>query len=71
MLDIHAVSYQLVLTKIDKIKVPAREKVMQQVKDVTKTHAAAHPEVWLTSSEKRIGIAELQLELYRVMKTWN
>ncbi|MEO1140924.1 MAG: ribosome biogenesis GTP-binding protein YihA/YsxC [Pseudomonadota bacterium] len=60
MLDKAAVSYQIVLTKADKVKAGA----LENLKDATLTklakRPAAFPEVIITSSEKNIGIAELR-----------
>ena len=60
MLDRTAVSYQVVLTKVDKIKVPAVKRVTEEVHTALKSRPAAHPEVIATSSEKGEGIAELR-----------
>ncbi|MCB1681404.1 MAG: YihA family ribosome biogenesis GTP-binding protein [Alphaproteobacteria bacterium] len=60
MLDEAAVSYRLVLTKIDKIKDQARDKIAQQTLEALKKRAAAFPAVASTSAEKNIGIAELR-----------
>ena len=60
MLDRTAVSYQVVLTKVDKIKVPAVKRVTDEVYEALKSRPAAHPEVIATSSEKGEGIAELR-----------
>jgi len=69
MLDIHAVSYQLVLTKADKISQTERDAVLEQVKQESGSHPALYPDVLLTSAEKRLGIDDLQLELYKVAIT--
>ena len=60
MLDVAAVSYQVVLTKADKIKTAERPKILAQVEADVKKHPAAHPELLQTSSEKGAGIAELR-----------
>lgn len=60
MLDRTAVSYQVVLTKVDKIKVPAVKRVTEEVHTALKSRPAAHPDVIATSSEKGEGIAELR-----------
>jgi GTP-binding protein len=63
MLDKTASSYQIVLTKIDKISKTALESLEKTItKDLTK-HPAAHPNVLSTSSEKKIGIEILQEEI--------
>lgn len=54
--DRAAVSYQCVLTKIDKIKPPAAERVVAETAERVRKRPAAHPDVLATSSEKWIGI---------------
>ncbi len=60
LLDQSAVTYQVVLTKIDKIKPPAVAKVIAATEALIKTHAAAFPEVVATSAEKKTGLDELR-----------
>lgn len=60
LLDRSAVTFQTVLTKIDKIKDSERDKVLAQVRDKLSKHPAAYPEIVLTSSEKGEGIATLR-----------
>ena len=60
MMDKAACSYQIVLTKSDKIKVSALEKLQQETLAKLSKHPAAYPEVITTSSEKNKGIAELR-----------
>jgi GTP-binding protein len=60
LLDKAAVSYQLVLTKADKIKAPALEKLLAETAKKIRKRPAAYPVVIATSSEKRDGIAALQ-----------
>lgn len=60
MMDKAACSYQIVLTKSDKIKVPALEKLQVETLATLSKHVAAYPEVLTTSSEKGEGIAELR-----------
>lgn len=63
MLDTTAAPYQIVLTKGDKIKVPALEAVKAATETALKEHAAAFPTVLATSSEKDVGLAELRATL--------
>ena len=63
LLDRAAVSYQLVLTKIDKLHPPERDGVRASVLAESLRHGAAHPEVLLTSSETGEGIPELRAAL--------
>jgi len=60
MLDNAAVSYQLVLTKSDKVKRAALGAVYEGVADEARKHPAAHPAIFTTSSETGSGIAELR-----------
>ncbi|OCX60433.1 YihA family ribosome biogenesis GTP-binding protein [Thioclava sp. SK-1] len=60
LLDRSAVTFQVVLTKIDKISKAEQEKVVAQVQTALKTHPAAYPEIVMTSSEKGIGIPTLR-----------
>jgi GTP-binding protein len=60
MLDEVAVNYQLVLTKLDKLKKGEAEKVLAATQEVAARHGAAHPEVIATSSEKGEGIDSLR-----------
>ncbi len=63
LLDATAVSYQIVLTKADKPKPPALEKIrLETVTEIAK-RAAAHPVILLTSSEKGWGIERLRAEI--------
>lgn len=60
LLDSAAVTFQVVLTKVDKVKANEREKVLAQVRDALSKHPAAYPEIVVTSSEKGEGIATLR-----------
>lgn len=63
LLDKAAVTYQIVLTKIDKIGAGALAKVQEETQAVLKDHAAAYPFILTTSSEKKIGLEELRAEI--------
>lgn len=63
LLDEVAVSYQVILTKSDKIKPAEIAEVTQRSTDTVKEHAAAHPKVMVTSSEDKNGIDTLRAEL--------
>ena len=60
LLDTSAVTFQVVLTKADKVKAKDREKVLAQVRAALSTHPAAFPEIVLTSSETGDGIDTLR-----------
>ena len=63
MLDEAAVPYQIVLTKIDKLKKGELDKVRSQVQAKIAKRPAAHPVVIETSSAKKNGLAELRAEI--------
>ena len=55
-----ALAFQVVLTKLDKIKDHERDQVLEQVRSKLAKHPAAFPELILTSSEKGEGLATLR-----------
>jgi membrane protein insertase Oxa1/YidC/SpoIIIJ len=62
-LDEAAVSYQIVLTKADKLKQAERDKVLAGTMQAISKRPAAFPDVIITSSEKGWGIPELRAEI--------
>lgn len=60
LLDKAAVSYQLVLTKADKVKASALPGVAAKAGDIARSHPAAFPQLLTTSAEKGFGIPELR-----------
>ena len=69
MLDKAAVSYRVVLTKADKVKQEALDATAEQVAAIAKKHPAAHPDLLLTSSEKKQGIDELRLAVLEAVQS--
>ena len=69
VLDRAAVSYQLVLTKTDKLKPAELASVLARVDAQSRTHGAAHPELIATSAETGQGIALLRAELAALADT--
>ncbi len=67
MLDAAAVSYQVVLTKADKINTDALEAQREATTKVLKAHAAAFPELIATSAAKGTGIPELRAAIARIL----
>ncbi len=63
LLDDSAVPYQVVLTKQDKIKIGDVDKLSAATIAKVKKHAAAFPDIHVTSSEKGRGIEELRADL--------
>jgi GTP-binding protein len=62
-LDQAAVSYQIVLTKADKLKASEVEQVAAQSLKAVSRRPAAYPRVQPTSAEKGFGIPELRAEI--------
>jgi len=60
LLDTAAVTFQVVLTKADKVKANDRERVLSQVRSALQSHVAAFPEIVVTSSESGDGIDTLR-----------
>jgi GTP-binding protein len=60
LLDEAAVNYQPVLTKIDKLKPDALERVIADTGERLLKRPAAHPQVLATSSVKSTGLPELR-----------
>ena len=63
MLDETAVTYQIILTKADKLKKGELEKVLAKTQKTISKRPAAFPEIICTSSEKRHGLDELRAEI--------
>ena len=63
MLDTAAVTYQIVLTKIDKISAKALEEIEKKTKETISKHGAAYIRLLSTSSEKNIGMDILRAEI--------
>lgn len=60
LLDRSAVTFQVVLTKEDKVKAADRNKILDQVRGKLAKHPAAYPELVVTSSEYGDGIPTLR-----------
>ena len=67
LLDKAAVSYQLVLTKTDKIKPPALEKLKLSTLEGIAKRPAAFPAIVATSSEKKSGIDDLKAAIMQAL----
>ncbi len=66
-LDKAALSYQLVLTKRDEVKLSHVENTILSAQTGLRAHPAAHPEVIFASSHKDEGISELRAAIARLM----
>jgi GTP-binding protein len=60
MLDEAAVSFQIVLTKADKVRGGALDALLATISAELKGHVAAHPVIHVTSAHESLGIAELR-----------
>ena len=63
MLDEAAVTYQLILTKVDKLKKGELEKVKKRTLSKIKKRPAAFPTLICTSSVKKNGLDDLRAEI--------
>lgn len=68
MLNATGVSFQVVLTKIDKLKKEVVEKVQNDICKKAKLWAACHPEILQVSSLKNYGIKDLQISIIGVLE---
>ncbi|MEM1379112.1 MAG: ribosome biogenesis GTP-binding protein YihA/YsxC [Pseudomonadota bacterium] len=69
-LDTAAVSYQVVLTKLDKIKPTAAAARQAEVSAQIAKRPAAFPTLLATSSEKKEGIAEMRAAILEALDAW-
>ncbi|KAA3502720.1 MULTISPECIES: ribosome biogenesis GTP-binding protein YihA/YsxC [Rhizobium/Agrobacterium group] len=67
LLDKAAVSYQVVLTKTDKIKDVGVPRLIGETLEKIRKRPAAYPEVLATSSEKSFGLDSLRAEIVRTV----
>src|ERR1700685_1076272 len=66
-LDKSAVSYQVVLTKADQVKPAELEQCLADVRTALAKHAAAFPEVLVTSARSGAGMPELRAAMLRLL----
>lgn len=62
-----AVSYQLVLTKIDQLKPEELTKIIAKITEDSKKFPALHPVILATSSNYKSGISELRKAIVDIM----
>lgn len=67
LLDKAAVSYQIILTKIDKIRPPALARLSEETRNQIEKRPAAFPEIVATSSEKGFGIDDLRAAILQAI----
>ncbi|WP_343346881.1 ribosome biogenesis GTP-binding protein YihA/YsxC [Sphingomicrobium sp. XHP0239] len=68
MLDGAAVNYHIVLTKADKLKASELERVREATDAEARKHPAAHPHMFVTSSEKGMGLDELRTAMIEMIE---
>ncbi len=66
LLDAAAVSYEVVLTKADKVAALGLDRAVGETEAELRSHAAALPHVLATSAETGTGLAELRAEIARL-----
>lgn len=71
LLDQSAVSYQIILTKHDELKIAEREEVLAGTMQALAKRPAAFPEVIFTSALKGEGIAELRAAIAKLIAERN
>jgi len=69
LLDKAAVSYQIVLTKTDKIKAAGVPKLLADTAQKIKKRPAAYPEILATSSEKNEGLEPLRHAIAKAIES--
>ena len=66
LMDETAVSYQVVLTKADKIKAADLDAMIENVGGLVSRHPAAHPFILATSAKKGTGLDALRAEIFEL-----
>ncbi len=69
LMDTAAVSYQVVLTKADKVKKSDWDRLIANVSKVSARHVAAHPLIIATSSRTGLGIDHLRAEITALVQS--
>lgn len=68
MLDESAVQYQVVLTKVDKLKPTELQKAIAHAQEVVQRHVAAFPELIVTSAVDKEGVMDLRRRIFSLMQ---
>ena len=69
MLDKAAVSYQLILTKTDKLKEAELNKVVAETNKKMSSFIACHPKLLVTSAEKKQGLTDVRVSLFELLES--
>ncbi len=68
MLDESAVQYQVVLTKVDKLKPTELQKAIVHAQEVVQRHVAGFPELIVTSAVNKEGVMDLRRRIFSLMQ---
>jgi GTP-binding protein len=68
MLDESAVQYQVILTKVDKLKPTELQRAIAHTHEVIQRHVAAFPELIVTSAVDKEGVMELRRRIFSLMQ---
>ena len=66
-LDTYAVNYQIILTKIDKVKKTELPKLLNEINSKIEEHPACNPEFLMTSAIKKSGISEIRDVIFSIL----
>ena len=66
-LDTYAVNYQIILTKIDKVKKTELPKLLDEINSKIEEHPACNTEFFLTSAMKKSGISEIRDVMFSIL----
>lgn len=67
VLDQASVSYQIIVTKVDKAKKDELESTQAQIASIMNKHAALHPHIFLSSSREKLGLTEIKVEIFNLI----
>lgn len=68
VLDSAAVSYQVVVTKCDKVKKSDVPTLISVIEQMGKKHPALHPHVLLTSSDAKLGLENVRAAIFQLLE---
>ena len=66
-LDTYAVNYQIILTKIDKVRNNEVAKLLDEINSKIEEHPACNPEFLMTSAIKKSGISEIRDVMFSIL----
>jgi GTP-binding protein len=66
--DRSALSFAVVLTKGDAVKLADRDRLRDTTLEALRRHPAAYPDLWLTSAETGLGLPDLRAAIVRLLQ---